>query len=63
MGRLSELANQVAQARCDRCGFMFPIGELVDEEATGLIVDKKCLDQDGFLEANKDRQPSSHYFK
>jgi hypothetical protein len=42
---------------------MFLISELVDEEATGLVVDKKCLDKEGFTEATRDRQPTQHYFK
>lgn len=63
MGRLAELSDQVAKYRCDRCGFMFLISELVDEEATGLVVDKKCLDKEGFTEATRDRQPTQHYFK
>ncbi len=65
MGRLDELKLNVGLYKCERCGFTFPVDELVEEEETGLIVDQKCLDKPSFeyMKQDSPRDSSEHHFE
>jgi hypothetical protein len=63
-GKLDALVNSVGKAKCDRCGFYFPVEELVEEEQTGLVVDQKCLDKTSFEDDKRGEgsTPVEHHF-
>jgi len=63
-GRLDSIELNAGKYNCERCGFSFLVAELVEEEDTGAVVCRRCLDKPSFEEEKRDQggEMIEHHF-